>query len=130
MSQDTISIAVVGGGRTGTPLIENLLEIPYIRLAGIADRDPHSEGAMLARKYDIFFTEDADVLAAKGNEIDIIIEVSGDPHVKPKLREAFQAQGNRHTILLPDLVARLILSMATGSNTLKETYHPEDKGIG
>lgn len=128
-AQDTIRVAVVGGGRTGTPLIENLLEIPYIRIAGIADKDPNSRGAELARENGLFFTESPDVLAARGNHIDIIVEVTGDPEVKRRLKESFQAQGNKHTIILADLPARLILSIVTGSNTLVPTYHPDDDGF-
>ena len=127
---DEVRIAVVGGGRMGTPLLQNLLEMPYVRIVGVADKDPESPGAQLARKYDLFYTENADVLAARSDDIDIIIEVSGDPKVKPKLKDAFQAQGNRHTIILHDLVARFVLSLATGTTHLVETYHPDDEGIG
>ncbi len=127
---DEVRVAVVGAGRTGTPLLENLIEIPYVKVVGVADKDPQSPGAVLARDNDIFYTEDAAVFAARADGIDIIIEVSGDPSVKPLLKEAFQAQGNRHTIILHDLVARFVLSIATGSNVLVETHHPQDQGIG
>jgi len=97
---DTVRIAFVGGGRTSMPLLEDFLKRSYIEVIGVADVDPDSPGAKFARDKGIFFTEHADVLAAKASEIDVIIEVSGDPTVKPALRDAFQAQGNRHTIIL------------------------------
>ena len=127
---ETIRVAVIGGGRTGTPLIENLLEIPYVELVGVADVDPESPGAKLAAEHGVPYTEDAVSLASRGDEIDLIIEVSGDPAVKPALKQAFIEQKNTTTILLHDLVARFVLSIATGRNELVETYHPEDRGIG
>ena len=127
---DKVRMAVVGAGRTGTPLIENLIEIPYVDLVGICDMDPNSSGAEIARRYDIFFTEDVEVLAARAEDIDMIIEVTGDPTVKQKLKDTFIAQGNKETIILHDMVARLVLSIATGSNELLPAYHLNDIGIG
>jgi len=127
---DTVRIAFVGGGRTSMPLLEDFLKRSYIEVIGVADVDPESPGAKFARERGIFFTEHADVLAAKASEIDVIIEVSGDPTVKKTLREAFMAQGNRHTIILQDVVARLFISLVQNSQDLVESFHPEDEGIG
>ncbi len=127
---DIVRVAIVGGGRTGFPLIEDFLKRPYVEVIGVADRNPSSPGAKLARDKGIFFTEHADVLAAKASLIDVIIEVSGDPSVKPALKDAFQAQGNRHTIILQDVVARLFVSIIQNSQELVESVHPEDEGIG
>lgn len=127
---DVVRVAIVGGGRTGLPLLEDFLTRPYVEVIGVADKNPSSPGAALAREKGIFFTEHADVLAAKASLIDVIIEVSGDPSVKPILKDAFQAQGNRHTIILQDVVARLFVSIIQNSQELVETFHPEDEGIG
>lgn len=130
MNHDKVRIAIVGVGRTGRPLLEDFLSRPFIEVIGVADRDADSPGARLAREKGIFFTEHPDVLAAKASEIDVIIEVSGDPTVKPALKDAFMAQGNRHTIILQDVVARLFVSIIQNSRELAETLHPEDEGIG
>lgn len=130
MAQDKVRIAIVGGGRTGMPLLEDFLKRPFIEVAGVADADPNSPGANLARANGIFYTENADVLAAKGDEIDLIIEVSGDPTVKPALKDAFVAQGNRHTLIVHDLIARVIMSLSANADTLIRAYHPDDEGIG
>ncbi|MDH4140363.1 MAG: hypothetical protein OEV43_07305 [Coriobacteriia bacterium] len=127
---EKVRVAVIGGGRTGGPLLENLLELPYVVVVGVADKDSECRGAELAKQHGFLFTNDAAVFAARNNEIDVIIEVSGDPSVKPALKDAFQTNDNRHTIILHDLVARLVLSLAMGSNELIPTYHPDDEGIG
>jgi acetaldehyde dehydrogenase (acetylating) len=130
MSTEKVRVAVVGGGRTGTPLLKALLERPFVDVVGLADVDPESEGAQIARAAGVFVTQQADVLAARGDEIDVLIEVSGDSAVKPALKNAFIAQGNKNTVIVPDIVARLIMSLASDSETLVETYHPHDTGIG
>ncbi len=130
MAQDIVRIAVIGGGRTGTPLIEHFLATPYVRLVGVADADPGCPGALLAKDNGVLFTTDPLLLASKGDDMDIVIEVSGDERVKGLLKEAFVAHGNRHTIIMQDLVARLLVSMVSDSTDLMPTYHPKDVGIG
>jgi predicted homoserine dehydrogenase-like protein len=130
MTEDKIRIAVVGGGRTGTPLIERFLKTPYVDLIGVADVNPESPGAVFAKDNGVFFTTDAMLFAAKGDEIDLLIEVSGDPSVKRRLKDAFIGEGNRHTIIMHDLVARLLISMVSERDTLVTGFHPSDEGIG
>jgi predicted homoserine dehydrogenase-like protein len=127
---DKVRIAIVGGGRTGTPLIEQFMSIPYVELIGVADVDPDSPGANLAKDNGVFFTTDALLFAAKGDEIDLLIEVSGDPSVKRRLKDAFINEGNRHTIIMHDLVARLMISMISDADSLVPSFHPGDEGIG
>lgn len=127
---DIVRIAIVGGGRTGAPLIEEFLKRPYVKLVGVADMDADSPGARVAKDNGVFFTTDAMLFAAKGDEIDLLIEVSGDPTVKRRLKDAFIAEGNRHTIIMHDLVARLVMTMVSGADELMPSVHPEDVGVG
>ena len=130
MTRETVRVAVVGAGRTGAPLIEALLEIPYIEVVGVADHDVGSPGARFAQQHGVFFTKYADVLAAKAQEIDLIIDVTGDPELKPALREEFRVQGNRETVIVPELVARVILSLARGLDELSPSLHSSDQPRG
>jgi hypothetical protein len=130
MGSDRVRIAMVGGGRTGSPLLEQLLATPYVDIIGVADVNPDSPGAEIARANGIFFTTDALLFASKGDEIDLLIEVSGDPMVKRRLKDAFVTEGNRHTIIMHDLVARLFISMLAGDEELVASFHPEDDGVG
>ncbi len=127
---ERVRVAIIGGGRMGMPLIMDFLTRPFVEIAGIADRDTESRGAQIARQHGIFFCEDAATLAARGDDIDMIIDVSGDPQVKRQLKDAFVASDNRTTIIVHDLTARLIMSLAADSEELVETVHPEDRGIG
>lgn len=127
---ERVRVAVVGGGRTGTPLIADLMTRPFVDFIAVCDVDTESRGATLARDNGVFVTGDIQELAAMGEDIDIIIEVSGDPEVKPKLKNAFILSGNRSTIIMHDLIARLMLSVMGDSDDLVETLHPDDRGIG
>jgi predicted homoserine dehydrogenase-like protein len=130
MVDKIVRVAVVGGGRTGTPLIEDFLKRPFIDLVGVADVDPDSPGAKVAKDNDVFFTTDAMELAAKNEEIDLLVEVSGDSALKPKIKNHFVARGNKHTIIMHDLIARLVISLISNSSTLTEPFHPLDNGVG
>ncbi len=130
MAARKVRVAFVGGGRTGTPLLEDFLARPWAQIIGLADVSGASPGVMLARDHGVFVTDDAMIFASKGDEIDVLIEVSGDPAVKRRLKEAFAAEGNHHTIIVHDLIARMMLSMVTDSPQLVESFHPQDNGVG
>jgi acetaldehyde dehydrogenase (acetylating) len=130
MTDDKVRVAIVGGGRTGTPLLEEFLKTPYVEVVGVADVNADSPGAQTARDNGVFFTTDALLFASKGDEIDLLIEVSGDTALKRRLKDAFIAEGNRHTIIMHDLVARLLTSMVTNADELLPSFHPDDDGIG
>jgi len=127
---DKVRIAVVGGGRTGTPLIQEFLKRPYAELVGVADVDPKSPGAQLAQDNGAVFTTDALHFAKMDGEVDLLFEVSGDPTLKRRLKEAFVEAGNQHTIIVHDLVARLVMTVVSGSDDLVPPLHPDDVGVG
>lgn len=122
-------VAIVGVGRTGAPLIKDFLKYDYIQIMGVADVSPDAEGIKLAKESNIYTTTDAMDLAKMGDDVDIIIEVSGDPSVKPKLKEYYQQTGNKHTIIMHDLIVRLMISLAEESDHLVEPLHPQDDGV-
>jgi predicted homoserine dehydrogenase-like protein len=127
---ERVRVAVVGGGRAGSPLIADLMSRPFVEMVAVCDVNTHSPGATLARDNGVFVTDDVDELARMGEDIDVIIEVSGDSSVKPKLKNAFVVSGNRTTIIMHDIIARMMMSIMGESDALVETVHPEDRGIG
>jgi predicted homoserine dehydrogenase-like protein len=127
---ERVRVAVVGGGRMGSPLITDLMSRPFVEMVAVCDVDTESSGARLARDNGIFVTDSVDELAGMGDDIDVIIEVSGDPEVKPRLKNAFVVSGNRTTIIMHDIIARMMMSIMGESDSLVETVHPDDRGIG
>ncbi|MFK7160684.1 hypothetical protein V6U78_06500 [Marinospirillum sp. MEB164] len=125
-----LSIALIGAGRTGTPLLKDLMQYDYIQVLGVADIDSESPGMRLARDQGVAcFTEPMELVKAVG-EVDILVEVSGDPELKAKIKTHYEQTANRKTLIMHDLIARLIISLCDRSPTLVPSFHPEDQGIG
>ncbi len=127
---DKVSVAIIGAGRTGTPLLRELLKYSYVEIIGIADLNPAAEGIKLATEKGIFTTSDPMALVEKGTAIDILVEVSGDNSLKKRIKDQFEKSGNKKTIIMHDLIARLFISVCTQQKELIPSLHPEDVGIG
>jgi len=127
---DKICVALIGGGRTGTPLLKELFKYPYIEIVGVADLDPAAEGIKLASDKDIFTTTDPMELVRKDAAIDILVEVSGDSKLKKTIKSEFERSGNTKTIIMHDLIARLFISICTQQQQLIPSLHPKDVGVG
>jgi acetaldehyde dehydrogenase (acetylating) len=111
---DRIRVGVVGAGETGTPLLSRLLEAGFVELVGVADLDPEAPGMALARRRGVPTAADARDLADLGEAVDVLIDVTGAPEVRHQLRERLADSGNRHTVLVPEVVARLLMSLSEG----------------
>lgn len=127
---DKISVAIIGGGRTGTPLLKELFKYSYIEIVGVADLDKAAEGVKLAASKGIFITSDPMELVMKGQDIDILVEVSGDSQLKKTIKAEFERSGNTKTIIMHDLIARLFISVCTQQKQLIPSLHPQDVGVG
>lgn len=127
---DKISVAIIGGGRTGTPLLKELLKYAYVEIVGVADLDSNAEGIKLAVAKGIFTTSDPMELIMKGGAIDILVEVSGDNKLKKAIKSEFERSGNTRTIIMHDLIARLFISVCTQQQQLIPSLHPQDVGVG
>ena len=125
-----INIALIGAGRTGTPLIKEMLKYSYINIVGVADLNASADGMKLATDNGLFATTKPVDLISKGEEIDILVEVSGDISLKKVIKDYMQNTNNKKTIIMHDLVARLFISMTTQQSALIPSLHPEDVGIG
>lgn len=125
-----ISVALIGGGRTGSPLLKELVKYSYIEIIGVADQDPLAEGIKLAVEKGIFTTSDPMELIRKVDAIDILVEVSGDKALKKTIKAEFERSGNTKTIIMHDLIARLFISVCTQQQQLIPSLHPQDVGVG
>lgn len=127
---ESVSVALIGAGRTGTPLLKEMVKYPYINIVGVADLNPDAEGMAFAKENGVFTTTDPVTLISKGEEIDILVEVSGDKSLKKVIKDYFQNTKNNKTIIMHDLIARLFISMTTQQTKLIPSFHPDDVGVG
>ena len=114
MPNKTFRIAVIGAGETGTPLLQKLLDAPFVELLGVADLDAEAPGMRLARAKGVTTTTDFMELARLGETVDVLIDVTGVPKVREALRQHMQDSGNHHTLIVHEVVVQLILSLLSG----------------
>ena len=114
MDEDRIRVAIVGGGETGTPLLENLLQASFVEVTGIADLDASAPGIALARDLGIATSTDFLDLVRVDVPPDIVIDVTGAAEVRTSLRQHLQATGSDQTVIMNEIIARLPMSLASG----------------
>jgi len=116
-----IRIGLIGAGETGTPLLTQLLDADFVDVVGVADLNDEMPGIRLARARGIKTTNDFMEIARLGNNLDILIDVTGVPAVREKLRSFFHDSGNHHTIIMHEMIA--ILMMSLSQNKLVSMKH-------
>ena len=122
-----INIAIIGAGQTGTPLINDLANCSFVEIVSIADINQQAPGIIFAKEKGIPVTSDYRDIIKMGKKVDIIIEVTGVVQVKKSLKEFMQLTGNKHTVIMHELIAVLMMSMAQGK--LVDTFHGYQKYI-
>ena len=109
-----IKIGIIGAGETGTPLLARLFEAPFVQVVGVADLDLSQPGISLARGHGVMVTSDFMDLARLGENVDILIDVTGVPVVRESLRQYMQESGNDHTLIMHERIAILLMSLFAG----------------
>jgi PAS domain S-box-containing protein len=95
----------VGGGKGGIAILKILKETTVLKIAAVCDLNPNSPGIQFATEHDIPIGRDwRDFLT---EEIDIVVEVTGDVKVFEELRDA----RSKNTVLIPGSVAYLIAKL-------------------
>ncbi|QEL55826.1 oxidoreductase [Chromobacterium paludis] len=116
-------IGMVGVGETGTPLLKQLLDAPFVEMVGVADLNLQLPGVLLAKEKGVPVTDNFIEIAEQGSRVDIIIDVTGSRKVREDLRRYMQFSGNAHTVIVHERVALLMLSLGAGHWV--ETRHDE-----
>ena len=120
-------VAILGGGRGGTALLDLLHLIPSIEIVGISDRDPAAPGLLRARNLHIAVTDRIEDLV--GNHgVNLIMDVTGDP----AMERFIQLHKQPDTQVLSGSAARLLWELVSHEANLQaELFHAEKlAGIG
>ena len=118
-----ISVLVIGAGETGAPLLTQLLDAPFVDVRGVADLNLTRPGIALARARGVAISDDFEALVDGQPDLDVIIDVTGVPAVRERLRTLMQQGGNTHTVIVHERVALLMMSLGAGQ--LVQTRHAE-----
>ncbi|MFN7251123.1 MAG: sigma 54-interacting transcriptional regulator [Anaerobacillus sp.] len=97
---------IVGGGRGGTALLDILVEAEMMEVIAVADKDLTSPGITKAEKIGIRTNQDWRILLT--DEVDVVVEATGDEEVFLQLKVACEKAG---VLLIPSMVATLIFNL-------------------
>ncbi|MEH6822724.1 MAG: hypothetical protein V7629_02290 [Motiliproteus sp.] len=108
------TVGIIGAGQAAMEMLQQLVNADFVKIIGIADMNDNAPGIALARDNNIPTTTDmADILKA-GNELDILIDVTGVKAVRDSLRKHMQESGNHHTVIMHERISALLISLARG----------------
>lgn len=113
------NVMIVGAGKGGTAILKILKESEVLKVSVVIDRNLNAPGILLARKEGI--NTGIDWRHYLTDQIDIIIEVTGDEVVFQELRNA----KNKQTVLIPGSVAFLVAKIMEEKEDLIEKHKNE-----
>ena len=108
-----VKVALLGLGEVGEIFAEHFLEKIQedhvnVEIVAVAHRDLESPVALGFSQNKVPVFKDAMEVVSMGAKIDIIFDLTGDPELRKKLRMALQTSHNQHTVIAPEVVARLL----------------------
>ena len=111
---NTFSVGIIGAGQAATELLHQLMSAEFVDIVGIADLKTDTPGIVLARENNIRTTTDMNDILELGESLDILIDVTGVHAVRERLRTHMVESGNRHTVIMHERIAALMVSLAKG----------------
>lgn len=109
----TIKVALIGLGEVGETFAEHFLEkiqeggMP-IEIVAVADRQTDSAVALGFSQNGIPVFRDGHEIVNLGESVDIIFDLSGNSAERQNLRLKLMESKNRHTVIAPEVLARLL----------------------
>lgn len=115
-----IKIALLGLGEVGQEFAENFLEIIQeggkdIEIVAVAHHDKESAVALGFQQNGVKFFENAVDVVKLDEEVDIIFDLTGSSETRQALRKGLMDSGNRHTVIAPEMMARLLWMFFDGN---------------
>ncbi len=126
---EVITVGIIGAGRSGTPIIKELLKHNYVKIVSIVDLNPEAEGMKIGKARGIHTATNAQDLINLGEKVDLVFNLAGDPNLRRQLADAYQKSSNKHTIIVHETIARLIVTLVLKLDKLVPSFHPKIQGI-
>lgn len=82
-----MDIAIIGAGNGGHKLMQLFYEMDNVNIKMIVDQDFNSPGILMAKEVNIKYTDD---LMKTPNDVDLIIEATGNQIVKDIIKDKFE----------------------------------------
>ncbi len=115
-------VAVVGLGRVGSAFLEELMCVvdKGIKVAYAVEQND-TPGRRMAETYHVQIVT-LDGLIAEGEKVDVIFDLTGSADVRRELREKLHASGNRHSVIAPESVARMVWTLMADDKVLPDAH--------
>jgi FlaA1/EpsC-like NDP-sugar epimerase len=109
------NIAIIGLGRVGSVFLGAMLQKKQnINLVCVSEcADTPAKAQAVANGIRI---ATLDEIAAMGDKIDIVFELTGIPEIRKELREKLLTSKNVHTVIASETIARLIGSLISDTD--------------
>ena len=107
-----IKVALVGLGRIGSLFLGQIINRKSSIEIVLVVEPNDTPGKLMAEEEGIQIGTIDDIIA-RGEEIDLVFDLTGRSEVRQQLRTAYQKANNRHTIIVPDLMAHFIYNLIT-----------------
>lgn len=120
---EKIKIALLGLGTVGQDFAENFLEIiqageKAVEIVAVAHHDKDSAVALGFQQNGVAFYENAVDVVKMGEEVDIIFDLTGNEETRQGLRKGMMDSNNRHTVIAPEMMAKLLWMFFDGNNEI------------
>jgi predicted dehydrogenase len=107
-----IKVALIGLGRVGSLFLGQIINKKSSMEIVMVSEPNETPGRLIAEEEGIPVGSVEDIIA-KGEEIDLVFDLTGNASVRQQLRTAYQKANNKHTIIVPDMVAYFIYNLIT-----------------
>lgn len=114
MTKKQLSVAILGAGNAGIEMLQKLIDADFINLVGVVDKNEQAPGILLAKEKGIPTTNDFINLFKDGDDLDIMIDLTGIKAVRDELRLFMQDSGNQHTVIVHERISALLVSLFKG----------------
>ena len=118
-----IKVALLGLGEVGQEFAEHFLEIIQegkkdVEIVAVAHHDKESAVALGFQQSGVKFFENAVDVVNMGEAVDIIFDLTGNSDTRQALRKGMMDSDNRHTVIAPEMMARLLWMFFDGSTAM------------
>lgn len=120
---EKIKVALLGLGNVGQEFAEAFLAIIQekgkpVEIVAVAHRHLDSPVALGFSQNGVPVYENPVEVAKLGEQVDIIFDLTGDADLRQNLRQAMVDSNNRHTVIVPETVAKLMYLFFEEGNQL------------
>ncbi|MDA8232681.1 MAG: hypothetical protein M0006_15210 [Magnetospirillum sp.] len=106
-------VALVGLGEVGGRFLDEMLRLKERGINVVCAAELSDTPGRRRAVAESIPLKTLDEIVAMGGSVDVVFDLTGSPSVRKMLREKMQATGNRHTIIAPETMARMLWAVVS-----------------